>query len=183
MTNTHGLCLAVRIGIGLSILAPVPLLADDDDVRDDRKKLIELGRKLFLEETFDGNGRTCATCHRAELNFTIDPEFIATLPDDDPLFAAEFNPDLAELEKPELLRKFALILENLDGFDRPGVMRGVPHTLGLTTSMKVKLGDSRRPAPAPIASRRSDGRAMGPRFQARCGTWRSKPSRSTSPRR
>jgi cytochrome c peroxidase len=141
MTNTHGLCLALRIGIGLAVLAPTPLLADDDDVRGDRKKLIELGRKLFLEETFDGNGRTCATCHRAELNFTIDPEFIATLPDDDPLFVAEFNPELAELEKPELLRKFALILENLDGFERVGVMRGVPHTLGLTTSMKVKPGD------------------------------------------
>ena len=84
-----------------------------------------------MNETFDGNGRTCATCHPPTNNFTIDPDFIASLPPDDPLFVAEFNPDLAELEDPQLMRQFGLILENLDGFDRPGVMRGVPHTLGL----------------------------------------------------
>lgn len=103
----------------------------------DREKLIEKGRKLFLKETFDGNGRTCATCHPPTNNFTLDVAFIEGLPDDDPLFVAEFNPDLAELEDPELMRRFALILENLDGFDRPGVFRGVPHTLGLPTSIKV----------------------------------------------
>jgi hypothetical protein len=41
--------------------------------------LIEEGRRLFLEETFDGNGRTCGTCHPPTNNFTIDPEFIRTL--------------------------------------------------------------------------------------------------------
>jgi hypothetical protein len=30
-----------------------------------------------------------------------------------------------------MMRRFALILENLDGFDHPGVLRSVPHTLGL----------------------------------------------------
>lgn len=68
-------------------------------------------------------------------NFTIDPVFIARLPDDDALFVAEFNPDLEELENPKLMRKFGLILENLDGFDKPGVMRGVPHVLALRTSV------------------------------------------------
>ena len=62
---------------------------------------------------FNGNGRTCGTCHPADNNFTIDPEFIAALPDDDPLFVAEFVPALAEnFEKPELMRKVGLILEN-----------------------------------------------------------------------
>ena len=103
----------------------------------DKERLIEKGRKLFLKETFDGNGRTCATCHPPTNNFTLDVEFIESLPDDDPLFVAEFNPDLAELEDPDLMRRFALILENLDGFDRPGVFRGVPHTLALPTSIKV----------------------------------------------
>ena len=42
--------------------------------------LVEQGRELFFNETFEGNGRTCGTCHRAENNFTIDPAFIATLP-------------------------------------------------------------------------------------------------------
>ena len=90
-----------------------------------------------MNETFDGNGRTCASCHPPTNNFTLDPKFIETLPDDDPLFVAEFNPDLAELEDPEMMRGFALILENIDGFDQPGVFRGVPHTLGLPTSLAV----------------------------------------------
>ena len=104
-----------------------------------KKNLVERGRKLFFEETFDGNGRTCGTCHPATNNFTIDPDFIATLPNSDPLFVAEFNPDLAQLEKPRLLRTFGLILENLDGFEQPGVMRGVPHNLAMPTSMKSGL--------------------------------------------
>lgn len=94
--------------------------------------LIAAGRQSFLNDTFQGNGRTCATCHRESANMTIDQEFIATLPPNDPLFVAEFNPNLANgFEKPVLMRKFALILENVDGFNRPGVMRGVPHTLAL----------------------------------------------------
>ena len=64
--------------------------------------LIEKGRRLFTEETFGGNGRTCATCHPADNNFTIDTAFIATLPPRDPLFVAEFNPKLRDLEIPEL---------------------------------------------------------------------------------
>ena len=111
-------------------IKPPPLPQDD---------LIAKGRALFFEETFDGNGRTCGSCHPAENNFTIDPAFIATLPDDDPLFVAEFNPDLAEnFENPTLMREFGLILENQDGFNDLANnfnMRGVPHTLGLNSSI------------------------------------------------
>jgi cytochrome c peroxidase len=101
-------------------------------------KLISQGAALFFEETFNGNGRTCGTCHPASNNFTIDPDFIKTLPANDPLFVAEFNPALAQLERPELMKKFGLILENLDGFSDPTskfVMRGVPHTLGLQVTL------------------------------------------------
>lgn len=110
---------------------------------DPQAELIAKGRELFLNETFEGNGRTCGSCHPPENNFTIDPAFIATLPDKDPLFVAEFNPDLATLERPELMRKFGLILENLDGFDdleNKFTMRGVPHTLGLRTSVDSPQG-------------------------------------------
>ena len=111
---------------------------------DPQAKLIAKGRDLFLNETFEGNGRTCGSCHPPENNFTIDSAFIATLPDDDPLFVAEFNPDLKEnFEKPRLMREFGLILENLDGFDdleNKFTMRGVPHTLGLRASVDSRLG-------------------------------------------
>ena len=53
-----------------------------------KNQLIERGRELFTNETFDGNGRTCATCHPATNNFTLDPAFIAKLPRTDPLFVA-----------------------------------------------------------------------------------------------
>ena len=102
-------------------------------------RLIRKGERLFFEETFDGNGRTCGTCHPAENNFAIDPEFIATLPNDDPLFVAEFVPALAvNFENPLLMREFGLILENNDGFGDLAAdfnMRGVPHTLALPTSI------------------------------------------------
>jgi mono/diheme cytochrome c family protein len=104
-----------------------------------RADLIERGRDIFFNETFAGNGRTCATCHRQERNFSIDPSFIATLPDEDPLFVAEFDPALKEnFEKPALMRQFGLILENTDGFtdiEDNFSMRSVPHLLALRTSI------------------------------------------------
>ena len=103
--------------------------------------LITQGRSLFNEEEFNGNGRTCATCHRENNNLTVDAEFIATLPPNDALFVAEFTPALsANFENPVLMRKFGLILENVDGFTRPGVMRGVPHTLALIQNTLTPVG-------------------------------------------
>jgi hypothetical protein len=101
-----------------------------------------VGADLFFREPFGGNGRTCATCHPANHNLTIDPGFIATLPSSDPLFLAETNPVLAGLEKPALMRQFGLILENLDGADSPTtkfVMRSVPHVLGLAVTVTAPL--------------------------------------------
>jgi hypothetical protein len=99
------------------------------------QQLITEGRNLFFNGTFNGNGRTCGSCHREENNLTIDPEFIATLAPTDPLFVAEFKPALSQnFENPILMRKFGLILENADGFDdlpNKFVMRSVPHTLAM----------------------------------------------------
>ncbi|MDB4987036.1 MAG: hypothetical protein JWN04_2214 [Myxococcaceae bacterium] len=97
-----------------------------------------IGARLFFDETFDGNGRTCGTCHPAANNYTVDPAFIAHLRHDDPLFVSEKNPALRGLEDPELLRRFALFKVNADGFGddtHPPVMRSVPHTLALATSL------------------------------------------------
>ncbi len=98
--------------------------------------LIAQGADLFFNETFGGNGRTCGTCHPAENNFTIDPEFISHLRQSDPLFVGETNPALGEnFEKSRLLRGLGLVLENADGMDdldNKFVMRGVPHLQGLS---------------------------------------------------
>lgn len=92
------------------------------------------GRKIFFAETFAGNGRTCGSCHRENNNLTIDPNFIATLGPLDPLFVAETNIVLEDLENPPVMRATGDILENLDGFNKPGVLRGVPHTLAMLRS-------------------------------------------------
>jgi hypothetical protein len=121
-------------------LVPSPVYADGaEDITTHLGWLIAQGENLFFNETFEGNGRTCGSCHPAENNLTLDSAFIATLPNDDPLFVAEFNPNLAtNFENPKLMREFGLILENVDGFDdlaNKFVMRGVPHTLALATSI------------------------------------------------
>lgn len=103
------------------------------------------GGDLFLRETFDGNGRTCGTCHSVEDNQTVGPEFIATLPPTDPLFVAEFDSQLTELEVSQLLREFGLILENVDGGEDPTnkfVLRGTAHSLSLATSIDQPAGSS-----------------------------------------
>lgn len=100
-----------------------------------------VGADLFFREAFAGNGRTCASCHPAGHNFTIDPNFIATLPSNDPLFVAENNPTLANLERPDLMHSFGLILENVDGTESPTtkfVMRSVPHCFSLSTSVTAQ---------------------------------------------
>jgi mono/diheme cytochrome c family protein len=131
---------SVSLFCGVSALiagcAPTPRPPETD--------LVALGEQIFLTETFDGNGRTCATCHRPTDNFTLSPAFIATLPDDDPLFVAETNGDLAHnFENPRLMRELALILENQDGFDdleNNFNMRGIPHTLALRESIASQAG-------------------------------------------
>ena len=98
--------------------------------------LVERGRLLFERETFGGNGRTCSTCHARDENFTLSPADVARRPRTDPLFVHEQRPELAKLENAIALRERALILENLDGFDKPGVLRSSMHifALGLSTN-------------------------------------------------
>ena len=76
-------------------------------------------------------------------NHTIDPKYIAKLPKTDPLFVAETNPALEKLENPKLMRELGLILANVDGFDKPGVMRSVPYTLGLSKTITTELPPSK----------------------------------------
>ncbi len=118
------------------------------------------GADIFFRATFDGNGRTCGTCHRAEDNLTISPEFILSLPDEDPLFVAEQNPALATLERPDLLRNFAMILENVDGLedlDNKFTLRSIPHTLSMATSITPSNFDSTTTPPLQRTGWSGDG--------------------------
>lgn len=147
---------AVSVGSGLQaqqFAVPSEVLERVDPgppLAGSREGLVLEGLRLFLEEDFGGNGRTCASCHPPTHNFTIDAKFIEGLPETDPLFVADSDPALADLEVSSLLRKHGLILENLDGFDQPGVLRGVPHMLGLSQSVATDQGAANRP-PFPLA--------------------------------
>lgn len=99
--------------------------------------LAEQGRNVFSLETFNGNGRRCIDCHASGDDFGLEPATIAAEFSSDPLgplFVAEVNPALAELENPCLMRmgnQRGLILENIDGFANAPVFRGSPHLLNI----------------------------------------------------
>lgn len=130
-------------------LDPVPAAASLSSSVESNDPLVRRGAFLFSSETFGGNGRVCTTCHRLENNLTIDAAFIATLPANDPLFVAEFNPNLAGLENSAALRSRGVNLEHLDGFDGPGVLRSVQHTFSLSTTIGMEQANSGFPLAAP----------------------------------
>jgi len=108
------------------------------------------GGWIFFNETFHGNGRTCATCHPVANNYTIDAKFISALPSDDKLFYG-FQPRLRysfrddqdfdtgePLETDAIRSKFALVKLHIDGFEDVQykfVSRSVPHLLSMATSI------------------------------------------------
>lgn len=114
--------------------------------------LLNEGRRLFFDETFEGNGRSCGTCHLENDNLALSLESIAALPAHDPLFIVEQEYRLDgslnalfnefRMEQPALMRKVGLIVENLDGFrDEDGdftenfVMRAPNHVLSVRTTL------------------------------------------------
>lgn len=143
----------LRIASMLSLLAPRTAEANSTQILIAHglvSQAVGDGANLFFRGTFSGNGRTCGTCHRVRNNQGLDLDFISTLPANDPLFVAEFPPSqggVPGLERPNLMRSHALILENADGFANPTVkftMRGVPHSLSLATSI-LAPSDGRAP--------------------------------------
>jgi hypothetical protein len=104
------------------------------------------GADIFFRETFDGNGRTCSSCHRVENNFTIDGPFVQALHQnhpEDPLFVFERDPNLTQLETTDLVSRGG-VLENVDGFQDPVnrfVVRAVNHLFSLAITTVADTGD------------------------------------------
>jgi hypothetical protein len=121
------------------------------------------GADIFFRETFNGNGRTCGTCHPANHNFTIDDTFVQNLHNTtptDPLFVFEQNPDLAQLEDGNILEGLGSVLENVDGFEDPThkfIFRAVPHTLSLKTSIARDTTDGTTNPPVERTGWSGDG--------------------------
>lgn len=80
-------------------------------------ELLDEGFRIFTEETFDGNGRTCATCHVPEEQYSIAPSDIQRLTGKKLIEVMALN--VPGLENPRLVRERALF--NVEGG---------PHELG-----------------------------------------------------
>lgn len=133
---------------------------DDDDDDDDGgngngngKK--PKGKKLFNKETFDGNGRTCRTCHTKETG-TLSPEQIQAAFADDPsgpLFRALDSDDQLGLSYDRLLNHATVLVSiplppgwTLD--DDPAatevvLARGIPTTMNVPSLDDSFMADAR----------------------------------------
>jgi len=158
-------CLHLLLVVGVLALAGAsPLAANSTQVLISHGLITQQvgdGGDLFFRGTFGGNGRSCGSCHSVEDNQTISPDFIATLPDTDPLFVSEFDPNLTQLEISTLLRQFGLILENVDGREDPThkfVMRGTPASISLATTIDQPPGS---PLPEDPLGNSGDGAFAG----------------------
>lgn len=116
---------------------------------------LEVGRQLYDEETFGGNGRTCLTCH-TKRSGTLSPEQVEDVFDhdpQDPLFAHDGSDNFLGAGTSRI-RKDATILvrrglpEGVELAGDPGtraivVRRGVPTTINTPALDPVLMLDGR----------------------------------------
>ena len=90
--------------------------------------LADQGELLFKQETFLGNGRTCASCHVPDNgDFGLSPEQVLAKPADDVLFVAEYN-----------VNTLVVTSSAPSGFAQPSDLRGT--ITGSTGSATVLAG-------------------------------------------
>jgi hypothetical protein len=139
-------CLLLAAGPAFAEQGYGPLIANGLDPQ------LAIGADLFFSETFQGNGRTCATCHAVAANFTL-PANLSGVSESDPLMVGDPNnpahvPELElchptnATENCQAIRQNGLILVNADA-NNPGPdgfrsysMRSTPHVLSLPTSIQ-----------------------------------------------
>jgi hypothetical protein len=111
------------------LLAPATARA----ITADQANLINEGFNLFTTETFDGNGRTCGTCHIPQDDYNISPADLATLSAHDT--ALVFGGSNANLENQTLIQKLTLFNINDETPGQPGT--GNNPTGPFRTSMSI----------------------------------------------
>jgi cytochrome c peroxidase len=118
----------------------------------------ESGRRLFEQETFEGNGRTCVTCHGRRTG-TVSPEDARerfALDPDDPLFRADGSDDGNGNGVQRMLADSTVLVrvplaDNVSLADDPAarsviVRRGIPTTLNTPSLDPVLMLDGRQPS-------------------------------------
>ena len=98
-------------GLVVSIISLLPITSFAEPTTLEEFNSIDRGFKLFTEETFEGNGRSCGTCHIPGRQYNINPNDIrrASWKDRKLIFATS----TPGLENPILVKKLALF--NVEG--------------------------------------------------------------------
>src|SRR5262249_57310511 len=91
---------------------------------------ITQGENVFTLETFNGNGRSCATCHVASQSFRMPPSniqsrFSTVASTFDPLFVGELKPSAFDAGFDFNLNTLDLTVAVGSGAPCPGDLRGV----------------------------------------------------------
>jgi cytochrome c peroxidase len=123
----------------------------------DANRVKNLGKRLFEQETFGGNGRTCRTCHSVATG-TVSPDDAAArfaANPNDPLFRADGSDDGAGNGVTRMLLDATILMRiplanNVVLLDDPTartvtVRRGIPTTLNTPALDPVLMLDGRRP--------------------------------------
>jgi len=99
----------------LTVSTLVFAASSQGQVTEEQANLIDEGRKVFMEEKFAGNGRTCGTCHIPTEGYDIFPSSIAKLKkkERDIVFAS----NVPGFENQDLIEMFALF--NISGGPAP----------------------------------------------------------------
>lgn len=156
------------------------------------------GKQLFEEETFNGNGRTCLTCHSRETG-TVSPEAaqrrFAKDPDD-PLFRADGSDDGIGHGVSRMLTDATILVRvplaaNVTVRNDPSartvtLRRGIPSTLNTPALDPVLMLDGRQPnlraqARAAIVDHAQPGREPSDRELARLEEFERTPGFFSSP--
>jgi hypothetical protein len=127
------------------------------DKRREGKREFQEGRRLFEQETFGGNGRTCLTCHSRETG-TVSPEdaLLRFLKNpNDPLFLHDGSDDRLGNGVSRMLKDATILVEvplppNVRLADDPTARsvflpRGIPTTLNTPALDDVLMSDGRDP--------------------------------------
>ncbi len=102
------------------------------------------GESLFNGETFQGNGRTCATCHVASLNFALPPSniqsrFSTVSTTFDPLFIGETAPSSFDAGFDFNLNTLELTQEVPSGTPCLGTLQGIITSGSGATAARAKV--------------------------------------------
>ncbi len=122
-----------KMGLGLIAVAAIGSSSALAQMTPEEAEQIDEGFRLFTEETFDGNGRTCGTCHIPEANYTISPKDIKRLRGQ--ALAEVLASNVPGLENPTLVKKLGLF--NVEGGNALDPEAGDPHGPVFRGSMTV----------------------------------------------